>query len=244
MAEHGLPTVAVLAGGLATRLYPVTLAIPKSLVEVAHKPFVFHQLELLRSSGLHSIVMCVGHLGEMIRDAVGNGSAFGMQIEYSFDGPKPLGTGGALKKALPLLDNEFFVLYGDSYLECDYQDIYRAFSQSQQPALMTIYHNKNRLDVSNVVFRDRMIERYDKRNPSPEMEYVDYGLGIFKKAVFETISDDEPTDLANIYHALANQRQLAGYVAAQRFYEIGSPQGLLETREYLSSKTGVQDTRE
>lgn len=237
MAEQKLPTVAVLAGGLATRLYPVTRAIPKSLVEVANKPFVFHQLELLRSSGFCLVVLCVGYLGEMIQAVVGNGDSFGMQIEYSFDGPKLLGTGGALKKALPLLGDEFFVLYGDSYLECDYQDVYHAFLQCHRSALMTVSHNKHRWDASNVMFDRGVVERYDKRNPTPEMEYIDFGLGIFKRAVFESVSDDEPTDLADIYHELADQRQLAGYVAKQRFYEIGSPKGLMETRQYLSSKS-------
>src|SRR5258708_7251307 len=119
--------VAILAGGLATRLRPVTEKIPKLLVEVAGEPFFSHQLRLLKQAGLTRIVLCVGHLGEQIVALYGDGAKWGVQIDYAFDGPKLLGTGGALIRALPKLGEAFYVLYGDSYLSIDYRTVGKAF---------------------------------------------------------------------------------------------------------------------
>lgn len=232
------PAVAILAGGLATRLRPITETIPKALVEVADQPFIIHQLELLRRNGLTRIVLCVGYLGEQIEQVLGDGSSYGVQVSYSFDGAKLLGTAGALKKALPLLTDSFFILYGDSYLDIDYQAIYRAFLAADQPGLMTVFRNADQWDRSNVIFADGRIMRYDKRNRVPEMQHIDYGLGILKREVLEPVSDDQPTDLADIYHELAEQGKLSGYEVFTRFYEIGSHDGLEETRRYLASKNG------
>jgi N-acetyl-alpha-D-muramate 1-phosphate uridylyltransferase len=231
-----LPAVAILAGGTATRLRPITQTIPKALVEVNAQPFIKHQLALLKRNGVERVVLCVGHLGDMIRDVIGDGRAEGLDVQYAFDGDTLLGTGGALKHALPLLGNTFFVLYGDSYLDCDYSAIYAAFVASNQPALMTVYRNANQWDKSNVIFREGQIIRYDKRQTVPEMQHIDYGLGILRREVFDPVPDGEPVDLATIYGRLVTQGQLAGYEVHERFYEIGSFSGLEETRTHLAGE--------
>jgi NDP-sugar pyrophosphorylase family protein len=226
--------VAILAGGLATRLRPITEKIPKSLVPIAGKPFLAHQLELLQSRGIRRAVLCIGYLGEMIQRDFGDGNAFGLRLDYSFDGPKPLGTGGAIKRALPLLGNEFFVLYGDSYLPVEYRPIAEFFRHSGKLGCMTVYRNEGRYDTSNVVFRDGEIAVYDKKNRSPEMRHIDYGLSLFKAAVFNSYSADQPFDLAEVMSKLVRQKQLAGFEVRERFYEMGSPAGLAELEKILS----------
>jgi NDP-sugar pyrophosphorylase family protein len=233
--------VAILAGGLGTRLRPITETIPKVLVEVAGKSFAVHQIELLRSRGIREIIFCVGHLGEKVKETLADGSFWGVHLDYVFDGPLPLGTGGALRKALPLLGEAFFVMYGDSYLECDYSAIEQAFWANGKLGLMTIYRNNDRWDLSNVIFRQGRIVSYDKKHRTPDMQYIDYGLGILKARALETYPDGQPLDLADVYKALIRRDQLAGYEVTQRFYEIGSPAGLEETRHYLSQKEAAKD---
>ena len=229
--------VAILAGGLATRLRPITEKIPKSLVPVAGKPFLAHQLELLRSRGIHRAVLCIGYLGEMIQREFGDGSTYGLRLDYSFDGPKLLGTGGAIQRALPLLGDEFFVLYGDSYLPVEYRPVAEFFRRSGKLGLMTVYRNEGRYDISNVVFRDGEIAVYDKKNRPPEMRHIDYGLSLFKAPVFESYATDRPFDLTEVMGKLVRERQLAGYEVRERFYEIGSPTGLAELETLLQSKS-------
>ena len=227
--------VAILAGGLATRLRPITEKIPKSLVPVAGKPFLAHQLDLLQSRGIRRAVLCIGYLGEMIQREFGNGSTYGIRLDYSFDGPKPLGTGGAIKRALPLLGDEFFVLYGDSYLPVEYRPIAEFFRHSGKLGCMTVYRNEGRYDTSNVVFRDDEIAVYDKKNRPTEMRHIDYGLSLFKAAVFNSYSADEPFDLAEVMSKLVREKQLAGFEVRERFYEIGSPAGLAELETLLKA---------
>ena len=229
--------VAILAGGLATRLRPITEKIPKSLVPVAGKPFLAHQLELLHARGIRRAVLCIGYLGEMIQHDFGDGSAFGVRLDYSFDGPKLLGTGGAIKLALPLLGDEFFVLYGDSYLPVEYPLVLEFFRRSGKLGLMTVYRNEGRYDTSNVVFRDGGIAVYDKKSRSPEMRHIDYGLSLFKASVFESYSTGQPFDLAEVMGKLVRAKQLAGYEVPERFYEMGSPEGLAELESLLQSKS-------
>jgi N-acetyl-alpha-D-muramate 1-phosphate uridylyltransferase len=225
--------VALLAGGLATRLRPLTEKIPKSLVEVAGRPFLAHQLELLRSRGIRRVVLCVGHLGEQIEKMFGDGSAWGMQLAYSFDGPKLLGTGGALRKALPLLGSQFFVLYGDSYLPIEYAPVAEAFAQSGQPALMTVFANAGRYDTSNVWFEQGTIKCYDKQARLPQMQHIDFGLCVLQRGVLESMPLEKAVDFANVLRDLSARGQLAGFEVQQRFYEIGSPSGLAELDELL-----------
>jgi NDP-sugar pyrophosphorylase family protein len=229
--------VAILAGGLATRLRPLTEKIPKSLVPVAGKPFLAHQLELLHARGIRHAVLCIGYLGEMIQHDFGDGHAFGLRLDYSFDGPKLLGTGGAIKRALPLLGDEFFVLYGDSYLPVEYHPIAEFFRHSGKLGCMTVYRNEGRYDTSNVVFRGGGIAVYDKKSRSPEMRHIDYGLSLFKAPVFESYSANQPFDLAEVMGKLVREKQLAGYEVRERFYEMGSPAGLAELESLLQSKS-------
>ena len=227
--------VAILAGGLATRLRPITEKIPKSLVPVAGRPFLAHQLEMLHARGIRRVVLCIGHLGEMIQRDFG-AEAFGVKLEYSFDGPKLLGTGGAIKRALPKLGGEFFVLYGDSYLPISYRPIAEAFHRSGKPGLMTVYRNEGKYDTSNVVFRDGEIAVYDKKLRLPEMRHIDYGLSLFQAQVFAVYADDQIFDLAEVMGRLVREKQLAGYEVPERFYEMGSPAGLAELETLLQSK--------
>jgi NDP-sugar pyrophosphorylase family protein len=228
--------VAILAGGLATRLRPITEKIPKSLVPVAGKPFLAHQLELLHARGIRRAVLCIGHLGEMIQSEFG-GEKFGVRLDYSFDGEKLLGTGGAIKRALPLLGGEFFVLYGDSYLPVEYAPIAEFFHRSGKLGLMTVYRNEGKYDTSNVVFRDGEIMVYDKKAKLPEMRHIDYGLSLFKSSVFHSYSADQIFDLAEVMGRLVREKQLAGCEVPERFFEMGSPAGLAELETLLQSKS-------
>ncbi len=227
--------VAILAGGLATRLRPLTERIPKALVDVAGEPFLCHQLRLLRKAGLTRIVLCAGHLGEKIVEQYGDGRSWGMQIEYSFDGPGLLGTGGALIRALPLLGDAFYVLYGDSYLPVDYRAVGRAFLASGLPGLMTVYENRGQYDSSNVWFAEGRIKVYDKKNRAPQMCHIDYGLGLLRADVLRAWPADGVVDLADVYGRLVASGQLAGYEVKERFYEIGSPEGLRELDALLKA---------
>jgi NDP-sugar pyrophosphorylase family protein len=228
--------VAILAGGLSTRLRPATNKTPKALLSVAGKPFLVHQLRLLRSNGFRRIVLCVGYLGEMIKAELGDGSNLGLQIAYSFDGPTLLGTGGAVKRALPMLGECFLVIYGDSYMPVDYSAIVEAFVLSGKPALMTVLENEGRWDVSNVSFEAGKIVRYDKKLRTPEMRHIDYGIAVLNASVFAPFLNNVPFDLADVYSRLVLEEQMAAYKVKQRFYEIGSRQGLAELDSLLRDK--------
>jgi N-acetyl-alpha-D-muramate 1-phosphate uridylyltransferase len=231
-----LPVV-ILAGGLATRLRPLTEKVPKALVEVAGRPFLEHQMELLRRNGIEEVMLCVGYLGEMIEERYGDGTALGVRMRYSFDGPQLLGTGGAIKKASAFLPDSFFVLYGDSYLPVDYQAVAAAFNEAGKPALMTVFANSDAWDRSNVWFDHGRIRLYSKREKLPEMRYIDYGLMICTKAMFEDFPSNVPFDLADTLEQLSRKGELAGHEVNQRFYEIGSPAGLAELNQWLSDRS-------
>jgi len=227
--------VALLAGGVATRLGPITQSIPKALVDVAGRPFIAHQLELLRAAGIRRVVLCVAHLAEQIEAVVDDGRGFGVEVAYSNDGGTRLGTGGALRRALPLLGDRFFVLYGDSYLRCDYAAIGGAFAASGKLGLMTVYRNDGQFDRSNVSFRDGRILRYDKTPGLPDMTHIDYGLGALAAGALAD-RPDGPLDLAVVYQDLLARDELAGYEVHERFSEVGSPAGLEDTRRLLSEE--------
>ena len=232
-------SVAILAGGLATRLRPITKTIPKALVPVAGRPFVLWQLEYLRDQGVSRVVLCTGYRSTQIEQIVGDGSQLGVAVEYSDDGTTLLGTGGALGKALPLLGPEFFVLYGDSFLPVSFSTVEQAYYDSDRPGLMTVYRNEGEWEASNVVFNNGQVLEYNKAKPRYAMAYIDYGLGVLSKNVVEHYCQEKVFDLANVYEALANARQLAGFEVFERFYEIGSPDGLAQTEEYLRSKASL-----
>jgi NDP-sugar pyrophosphorylase family protein len=228
--------VAILAGGLATRLRPTTEKIPKALILVAGQPFLAHQLRLLHGAGIRKVVLCVGYRGEMIEQEFGDGRSFGMELSYSFDGPELLGTGGALKKAQPFLGQSFFVLYGDSYLPIDYAAPARAFVASGKLGLMTVFRNEGRWDTSNVWFQDGAIKSYSKKEQTPAMQHIDYGLGLLDSKALAPWPDGKAFDLADVYRDLIGRNELGGFEVDHRFYEIGSPEGLAELDAMLRSQ--------
>jgi NDP-sugar pyrophosphorylase family protein len=223
--------VAILAGGLATRLGPLTEKIPKSLISIDGEPFVAHQLRLLQRSGIQRVILCLGHLGEQIERVIGNGSSFGVQVAYSYDGTTLQGTAGAVRTALPKLGESFFVMYGDSYLACNYAAIEKEFLRGGKLGLMTVFRNEGQWDASNVEFEEGRILAYSKKNRTPRMRYIDYGLGVFHADAFLRT---RATDLAGIYAELLQDDELAAMEVHERFYEIGSQSGLEEMKSFLS----------
>ena len=232
--------VAILAGGLATRLRAVTERVPKSLLVLNGEPFIFHQLRLLKTHGVRRVVLCVGHLGEMIRQVVREGRDLGLEVDYSFDGTALLGTAGAIKNALPKLGDSFLVLYGDSYLLCDYPAVAREFQRSGKLALMTVFKNQGQWDTSNVEYQAGRILDYSKTSRTPRMHYIDYGLGAFSERAFASVPAGQAFDLAELYARLLEEGQLGGMEIQQRFYEIGSPAGLEDTSRFLAAQQAAQ----
>jgi NDP-sugar pyrophosphorylase family protein len=227
--------VAILAGGLATRLRPLTATVPKALVEVAGEPFAFHQLRLLARNGFREAVFLTGYLGERIVAAIGDGSRFGMNVRYVPDGPVLLGTGGAIARALPQLGERFAVIYGDSWLDFDYQAAVAAVRRDGRPALMTVFRNEGGWDTSNVEFRDGEVIAYSKTARTPAMHHIDYGFSLFHADVFRDVPLDSPTDLAALFEGLARRGHLAAHEVHQRFYEVGSFSGLVELEAHFAA---------
>lgn len=226
--------VVILAGGLATRLRPITEKIPKALIEVGGQPFIAHQLRLLKSHDVTSVIILAWYRGELIREYIGDGRQYGLDVQYAFDGDSPLGTAGAICHALSLLNGPFFVLYGDSYLPCEYDNIQKHFEQHNRLGLMTVYRNHGKWDASNVEMRNDEILCYDKKNRTSRMKFIDYGLGLFKPEVFAALPKDQPSDLSDVYQKLVTRSDLLAYEVKQRFYEIGSFEGLRELNELLT----------
>jgi len=223
--------VCILAGGLGSRLGERVADTPKPLLQVAGEPFLMHQLRLLSSHGAGEVVLCVGYRGEQIQSRIGE-RRFGIAIRYSFDAPGLDGTLGAIRRALPLLGERFLVLYGDTYLRIDYRAVARRWAESGLPAVMTVLRNDGRWDTSNVVYRDGMVLCYDKRSPTPEMRWIDYGLGGLTASSLDRVPTSEG-DLAVLYERLAQRGELLGFEASERFYEIGTMPALMETEAFL-----------
>ena len=228
--------VAILAGGLAKRLRPLTETVPKALVEVAGEPFAFHQLRLLARNGFREVVFLTGYRGEQIAVAVGDGRRFGLDVRYVPDGRRLLGTGGALAHALPELGERFAVIYGDSWLDFDYQAAVAAFLRGTRPALMTIFRNEGSWDTSNVDFRHGEILAYNKAARTPAMSHIDYGFSLFCAEVFRDVPLDASTDIAALFEALASRGALAAHEVHHRFYEVGSLSGLAELEAHFAGK--------
>ena len=229
---------AVLAGGLATRLRPATETIPKALVDVAGQPFIRHQLALLGRHGIRRVVLCLGYRGEQVEAEVGDGSAMGLEIRYAYDGQRLLGTGGALRAAAPLLGDVFWVLYGDSYMDIDYAAVLERFQQGDALGLMTVIRNEDRWDASNVDFSDGTLRRYDKRARTAEMRHIDSGAARLRRPALQRIPEGQSFDLADLYRDLVREGKMIGYEVDRRFYEIGTPEGLAETRAFLARGGG------
>jgi NDP-sugar pyrophosphorylase family protein len=232
-----LPPICILAGGLGTRLGERVQETPKPLLEVAGEPFLVHQLRLLADHAAREVVLCVGYRGEQIESEIGC-ERFGIRIQYSYDAPELDGTLGAIRRALPLLGERFLVLYGDTYLRLDYADADRVWRESGLPAMMSVLRNESRWDTSNVRYEDGRVLSYNKRAPTPDMHWIDYGLGGLKADALAVVDETEG-ELAELYKQLAGLGKLCGYEASERFYEIGTPSGLKEADAFLSGPSGV-----
>lgn len=228
----------ILAGGLGTRMKPYTERLPKTLIPAAGKPFASYQLDWLAAHGVTDVVYSIGHLGQMVRDYVGDGRAWNLRVRYVDDGPVPVGTAGGLRRALDagLLDERFAVQYGDSFLPFDIAAFYAAFLTCGRPAMMTVYHSPTEPAVNNVDYADGVVRLYDKSPGRPPMEWIDYGMTAFDRAVIERhVPAGEVCDLAGVTHDLSVRGELAGYVVAERYHEIGSPQGLASFEQWLEA---------
>ena len=231
--------VAILAGGLATRLGSASARLPKALVEIAGQPFITYQLAWLRESGIRRVVLCLGHLGEQVEAYVGDGAAHGLDVRYAYDGTPLLGTAGALRRAEGLLGPVFWVLYGDAYLQAELRPVLAEFDRRDGLGMLLVLRNENVWDRSNALVRAGRLIRYDKARPTPDMRHIDYGLSILRQEALAGIPRDRPFDLADVYRELVAGGRLSGYEVTRRFYEIGSPAGLVETRRFLEGRLGV-----
>lgn len=232
-------TLVLLAGGLATRLRPVSENIPKSLIPVAGKPFIEHQLNLFKQNRIKNVVICLGYLGEKVVEYISDGKKFGLNVRYSFDGDILLGTGGAILNAFNLLEDIFFVMYGDSYLDINFCDISEYYLSCGKLALMTVYKNFNKWDSSNIIFKNAKIIKYSKVNIDNDMNYIDYGLSILSKDAFNLYQSGNIFNLTELYEVLIEKDELSGYEVDKRFYEIGSFEGITETENYLKTKLNI-----
>lgn len=227
--------VVILAGGLATRLGELVSEIPKSLININGVPFIIHQLNYLKSQGLQNVHFCLGHKGDLIINMLNKNTELEMNITYSFDGSKQLGTGGAVINALPYLEEEFFLQYGDVYLPVEYKKIYNFYKANKNMNIMAVYKNEKMYDNSNIILDKSKIILYDKKLDDPKMNYIDYGLSFLKKDSFYNHHINNFLDLSDIYKLLIKKDKMLGFEVFKRFYEIGKPQGIKDTEKYLKS---------
>jgi NDP-sugar pyrophosphorylase family protein len=227
--------IAILAGGLATRLGELTKNEPKSLLGIEGRPFIEYQIEQIGRQGITDILICTGHLGEPIERYLGDGARYGVNIRYSHE-DRPLGTAGALKKALNMLDDTFITMYGDSYLFLDFARIFSHFVRRDKLALMTVYKNRGLYDKSNTSVRGGLVTGYRKNGHSQDMVYIDYGAHVFRKPAFEPVPDGRYFPLEALFPALISLKQLLSFEVRQRFYEIGSAQGIQDFSKYIRGK--------
>ncbi|MGC8550175.1 MAG: sugar phosphate nucleotidyltransferase [Acidobacteriaceae bacterium] len=241
--EAGM-TLALLAGGRATRLYPLTATMPKSLVPVAGEAFLGHQLRWLCGQGVTDVVICCGHLAKPIREFAGDGERFGVRVRYSEDGACALGTGGAILHALPLLGERFLVMYGDSLLTASLGAMWKAFCEQGRPGMMAVYRNENRWDASNVEICGARVVRYAKGIRDACLTHIDYGVSAFRAGVFAGMPEGRTFDLGEVLQDLISGDGLACHEVQERFYEIGSFDGLRETEAMLRQmQGGVESAR-
>ena len=230
--------VAILAGGLATRMQPRTLTVPKSMLDVAGRPFVDWQLEKLAACGYDDVVMCVAYLGEQIREHVGDGARFGLRVRYSSEGDQLLGTGGAVRLALPLLAESFLVTYGDSYLPFDYAAPLRELAaHADCDGVMSVFKNEGRWDPSNVMTDGAWVLRYEKGTKDPALDHIDYGAVAIRRAIVAALPAGQTVGFDVVQRDLAQRKRLRAHLARDRFFEIGSPEGLATLESHLASVT-------
>jgi NDP-sugar pyrophosphorylase family protein len=225
----------ILAGGVGTRLRPLTEKLPKAMIPVHGRPFLEYQLNLLKKGGISNVVLCIGYLGDKIKEHFGDGKGFGLKISYSDEGGKLLGTAGALKKAESLLEDEFFLTYGDAYLMLDYKGVMRRFKKSKKLGLMVVYKNFGRYDRSNVVVEGGLVKVYSKKRKAPGMVYIDFGVSAFRKEALALVPKGRVVDLEDLNQKLIKKGELLAFETDQRFYEVGQPDGLKEFDRLVSS---------
>ncbi len=228
--------VAVLMGGLGTRLGTYTKQCPKPLVDVCGKPFFHYQLTLMAGQGFRKFLFLLGYKADMIEDYFGDGSAYGVSVRYCYDGKELLGTGGAIRRALPYLEDDFLLLYGDSFMDIDFSESLHRYEEGKRhgaKALMTVLYNHNQYDKSNVIMREGRLVLYDKEHPVSEMNAIDYGACIYEKSVFETFEENVKFDVSKVQNVLTQKEEMVPHVVTRRFYEIGSPESLKEFTEYV-----------
>jgi hypothetical protein len=223
--------VVILAGGIGSRLGKLTKKIPKALIKINGKPFIYYQLKLLSKTGVKEVILCVGYLGDQIKKYVGDGKKFNLNVKYSFE-KKLLGTGGAVKNAFSLIKKDFFIMYGDTYLPVNLIKIQEKYIRLKSKSLITIYENHNKLDKSNVFFNGKSII-YNKNNYLKKMKYIEYGVSIFSKKIFKYFNNKKKFDLSDVFYFLSKKKLLNYYVVKKRFYEIGSISGLKDSKKYL-----------
>jgi NDP-sugar pyrophosphorylase family protein len=228
--------IVILCGGLATRLRNLTKNIPKSMIKIKNKPFLEYQIENIKRSSINNIILCVGHLSEQIESYFGNGEKFGVDIKYSYDGDKPLGPIGALKNAEPLLDDIFFIMYGDSYLKVDFKKVYSYFIDHNKLALMVVYKNFNKIDKSNLIVKNNIIVAYGDKKRTKDMIYIDYGTSILKKEILNIIPKNTFYTTGQLFSNLISKNELLAYEVKQRFYHIGNPDALEEFKNYIETQ--------
>ncbi len=229
--------VAILAGGLATRLGGLAKNWPKSMLQIQGKPFLEYQLEFLKRGEIEDIVLCVGHMGEQIEQYFGDGRKYGVKIRYSRE-DKPLGTAGALKRAEKLLDDPFFTMFGDSFINLDFGRVMAHFNSQNKPALMTVYKNHDRYGRSNTEIEGTLVKKFSKKEKTADMVYIEYGVDLFRKEALDMIPENESYSLDDLFPRLIGREELLAFEVNDRFYEIGSLQGLREFERFI--KGGVK----
>lgn len=225
----------ILCGGLATRLGDLAKDIPKSMIQIEGKPFLEHQIENMKNHSIKDIILCVGHLSEKIKDYFGNGEQFGVNIRYSHDGDKPLGQIGAVKNAESLLEDVFFVMYGDSYLSVDFQKVHSYFTQNNKLGLMVAYKNYDKYDMSNLIIKDNMVTKYGRNGVTKDMIYIDYGASLFRKKALDLVPKNTFYTTKQFFSDLIKKEELLAFEVKDRFYHIGSPDSLKEFGSFIRS---------
>jgi len=225
--------IAILCGGLATRLGKLAKNTPKSMIDIHGKPFLEYQINSIKKHDIKNIILCVGHLSEKIEQYFGNGSKFGVKIRYSYDGDKPLGPIGALKNAEPLLNDEFFIMYGDSYLSVDFQKVYKFFTKNNKPACMVVYKNQDKYDKSNLIIKNKLAVGYGKKDRNKDMIYIDYGTSILNKTTLDLVPKNKMFSTGDFFSKLIKRNEILAFEATERFYHIGNPESLEEFRRYI-----------
>jgi NDP-sugar pyrophosphorylase family protein len=220
---------------------PRTLTVPKAMLEVAGRPFVDWQLERLAACGVTDVVMCVAHLAEQIEAHVGDGAALGVRVHWAHEGEKLLGTAGAIRAALDQhpLAPMFLVTYGDSYLPFDYAEPLRILeAHADCDGVMSVYRNAGQWDASNVVMdaAGERVLRYEKGQTDPAFDHIDYGATALRREIIAALPRGEPYGLDTIQRDLARQKRLRACVARERFFEIGSPEGLADLDRHLRTR--------